>query len=272
MNRSYITVPDIKDSLGITASTDDKLLLKMAESAAKMVDNYTGRHFNVETATKYYQGANRVWTDDLLTVSTIKLDEDANASFEATLTSSDYVLYPLNTYPKTYMEVADTSDYGSFAYGVKKGVEIVGTWGYAESSSPVLAYAKTASAVGVSASLITTLIDNLEIGQTCLIDNEQYYVTEVSGSIANVIPAQNGTSATTHTASTTIYAYQYPSDIWQTCMNLVSEEYQNRTKKGITSEGIGDYRYSLDKGSINSILSDALGSNTTFQYYKSVKF
>lgn len=269
MNRSYITVQDIKDSLGLTASTDDKLLLKMAESAAKMVENYTGRKFNVETATKYYEGANRVWFDDLLTVSTIKLDEDANASFEATLTTSDYVLYPLNNYPKTYMEIADTSNYGSFAYGVKKGVEIVGTWGYAESSSPVLAWAKTASAVPVSASLLTVLIDNLEIGQTCLIDNEQYYVTEVSGSIANVIPAQNGTSATTHTASTMIYSYQYPADIWQACMNLVSEEYQNRTKKGITSEGIGDYRYSLDKGSINSIMTDALGS---FSYYRSVKF
>ena len=136
MDRSYVSVQDIKDTLGITASSDDVLLRKIGEASTKMVENFTGRKFNVEHGTKYFAGADRIWfSPDLLSVSTVKLDEDANASFEATLTTSDYVLFPLNEYPKSYMEVADTSDYGTFAYGVKKGVEITGEWGYGDGES-----------------------------------------------------------------------------------------------------------------------------------------
>lgn len=269
-NRAYVTVQDIKDSLGITSSADDTLLRKIAEAGTKLVESYTGRKFNVELATKYYAGANRLWVNDLLSVSTLKLDEDANASFEATLTISDYVLFPLNDYPKTYIEVTGYGDYGTFANGVKRGVEIVGEWGYGdgESSSAYNLTGKTVSATPVSASNITVAATaDLAVGQTWLIDNEQYYITAQAGSIFGVIPAINGTSATTHVASSDIYAFGYPSDIWSACLNLAVAEYQNRDKKGLVSERLGDYSYSLDKSAVNSILADSIPSG-----YRKMRF
>ena len=131
-NRSYITVNDIKDALGDSASTNENIYRKIAEAGTAMIENYTHRRFNVENATKYYDGANRLWIDDLLTVSTIKTDEDADGSYETTYTTSDYVLYPLNSYPKLYAEVTHRGDYGTFAPGLRKSVEIVGEWGYGD--------------------------------------------------------------------------------------------------------------------------------------------
>ncbi len=267
-NRSYITVQDIKDTLGLTASTDDILLRKIAEAGTAQIERYTQRRFNVEHATKYFTGANRLWINDLLSVSTIKLDEDANASFESTLTTSDYVLFPLNDYPKTYLEITEYGDYGTFAYGVKKGVEITGEWGYGDGES-ASAYSKEStitSSVNTTATTISMVSTNLSMGQTWLIDSEQIYVKFLTASTARVERAINGTSATSHAASSDINVYQYPSDIWGACLNLAVAEYQNRDKKGITSERLGDYAYSLDKSAINSILTDSIPS-----HYKRVR-
>jgi len=262
-NRAYATVDDLKNTLGITSSTDDVLMRKIAEAGTSLIENYTHRKFSVEYATKYFTGANRLWVGDLLSISTIKLDEDANASFEATLTTSDYVLFPLNEYPKTYLEVTEYGNYGTFANGVKKGVEIVGEWGYGdgESSSSYIAESKTTASLGATATTISVVSTNLAMGQTWLIDSEQVYVKFITGSTARVERGINGTSATAHVASSDIYTYQYPSDIWNACLNLAVTEYQNKDKKGLTSEGLGDYRYTVDNSAINSILADTIPSS-----------
>ncbi len=268
-NRSYITVDEIKDTLGITVSTDETLLRKIAENGTSLIERYTGRKFNVEHATKYFTGANRLWVNDLLSVSTIKLDEDANASFEATLTTSDYVLFPLNDYPKTYIEITEYGNYGTFANSVKKGVEIVGEWGYGdgESSSSYVLESTITSSLGATATTVNMVSSNLAMGQTWLIDNEQMYVKFITASTARVERAINGTSATSHVASSNIYSYQYPSDIWGACLNLAVAEYQNRDKKGIKSERLGDYSYSLDNSAVNTILADSIPNS-----YKKMRF
>jgi len=268
-NRSYITVDDVKNSLGITSSTDDTLLRKIAEAGTTLIERHIDRKFNVEHATKYFSGANRLWVNDLLSVSTIKLDEDANASFEATLTTSDYVLFPFNEYPKTYLETTEYGDYGGFATGVKKGVEIVGEWGYGdgESASSYTKESTTTASIGATATTINVVSTNLSMGQTWLIDSEQIYAKFITGSTARVERAVNGTTGAAHAASSDINVYQYPSDIWEACLNLAVEEYQNRDKKGIQSETIGDYRYQMDKGAVKTILEDSIPS-----FYRRMRF
>ncbi len=268
-NRSYITVDDIKSTLGLTASTDDVLFRKIAEAGTALIEKYTGRKFNIEHATKYFTGANRLWVNDLLSVSTIKLDEDASGSFETTLTTSDYVLFPLNDFPKTHIEVTEYGDYGTFANSVKKGVEIVGEWGYGdgESSSSFILESTTTSSLGATATTINMVSTNLSMGQTWLIDNEQVYSKFITGSTARVERGINGTSATSHVASSSIYTYQYPSDIWGACLNLAVAEYQNRDKKGIQSERLGDYSYTLDKNAVNTILTDSIPNS-----YRKMRF
>ncbi len=265
-NRSYSSLTELKGSLGITSSTDDKVMLSALEGATLEIEKYCQRKFNVEYATKYYAGANRLWVNDLLTVSTLKTDTDGNASFETVYTTSDYVLFPLNEYPKTYIEPSDNSDYGAFTSG-KKGVEIVGFWGYGdgESETPYTNQSTITASTASGATTINVVSTNLAIGQTWLIDNEQFYVKDLTTSVATVVPGLNGTSKDAHYASSVIYVYDYPADIKQACLNLATALYQNRTKQGLQSERIGDYSYtmsgtSLNKGMIESILSDSIFS------------
>jgi hypothetical protein len=270
-NRSYATLADLKGTLGITATTDDAILIDSLEGATLEIDKYAGRKFSVEYRTKYFQGANRLWVNDLLTVSTIKLDEDGNASFEVTLTSSDYNLLPLNDYPKNCIEVADTSDYGTFAYGIKKGVEIVGEWGYGdgESSSPLIADTTLSASCSTGATASVTSATNMSPGLTIKLDSEQAYIDSVSGTTLTLQRGINGTTNAVHVNATQIYIYQYPSDIKKACIALASALYGTRDKQGIQSGTIGDYSWNLKspyseggrmKSLVQSILDDMIFS------------
>ena len=126
----YASISDVKGVLGISATTDDTVIRKIVESASRSIDQYANRTFVTQSATKYFDGANRLWLPDLLSITTLKTDEDGDATFENTFATTDYITYghgiedSLNTYPITRLEISEDSDYGSFASGVKKGVEI----------------------------------------------------------------------------------------------------------------------------------------------------
>lgn len=252
-NRTYCSLVDFKSNLGITSSADDVAILKTLEGATIAIERYCQRKFSVEYGTKYFTGANRIWfKPDLLSASTVKLDEDGNASFESTVTTSDYVLFPLNEFPKTYMEISDNSNYGTFAYGYKKGVEIVGDWGFGdgESATPYTEQSKTVASMSSTASTQSVVSTNLAVGQTWLIDSEQIYVKDLTASLATIVRSVNGTTATTHVASSTIYVYDYPSDIKNACYQRSARLWLTRDKF-LASENIGDYSYVLGRGDPN---------------------
>jgi len=131
MMAQYCTLNEIKGDLNITDDTYDNTLAGMIEAASQAIDNYCDRQFATVTEARYFDGAGpTIFIDDLVSVTTFKLDEDGDGTFEATLAATDYVLYPLNKTPKTYAKISNDSDYGSFASGIKNGVEITGVWGY----------------------------------------------------------------------------------------------------------------------------------------------
>jgi len=244
---SYCSIADLKSALGVTSTTDDTILRKIAEAASRVIDRYTNRYFYVESATKYFDGATRLWIPDLLAVTTLKTDEDADATYENTLTvTTDYLLYPLNTYPKTYIELGIDPDYGSFGGGAKRSVEIAGTWGYGDGISATPYIADTTISEDLTAgeaAVDVTATTNLSAGQTILIGTEQYFIYSISSSTLTTEPGVNGTTEATHTSGTTIYIYQYPYDVWQACIALSVSLYKNRDKHGLTSERLGDYEY-----------------------------
>lgn len=267
MYGTYCTITDIKASLGITSTTDDTIMRKIAESASRNIDNFCQRFFYIESATKYFEGSNSpLWlSPDLLSIDTdgLSTDEDGDATFESTFETTDYHLKPFNTFPKTHIILSDDSDYGSFANGVRRGVEIAGVWGYGDgiSATPyivdtTLTEALDASETGVDVTAIT----NLNGGNTILIDSEQMYVYSYSTLTLTVERGVNGTTAATHDNSTSLYIYQYPADIRQACIDLSVAIYQNRSKRGLSSERIGDYSYTLSKDYVDSLLSDSIFS------------
>ena len=261
----YASIADLKTSLAVTSTTDDVVMRKIIDSSSRMVDRFTGRSFYVQSATKYFDGAGaRLWIDDLLTVTTLKTDEDGDATYENTFATTDYILYDLNKYPKTYIEISNNSNYGGFASGVKKGVQIVGVFGYGDgiSATPYVLDTTLTAAISSTTALTCTVtaITNLSAGQTILIDSEQMFINSITTLTLTVERGVNGTTAALHDNAKALYIYQYPFDVWQACLDLSSAIYQNRNKKGIQSESLGDYSYTIAQGQANSILSETISS------------
>jgi hypothetical protein len=258
----YISIGDLKTALAITSTTDDVVMRKIADAASRQIDRYCNRKFYVESTTKYYDGAGaRLWIDDLLSITTLKTDEDGDATYENTFDTGDYILYPLNSYPKTSIETSNDGDYGGFGGGVKKGVEIVGKFGYGDgiSATPYISDTTTNEALDTTETGVdVTAVTNLSAGQTILVESEQMFIESITTTTLTVIRGVNGTTAATHDTAKLIYVYQYPYDVWQACLDLSSAIYQNRNKKGIQSESLGDYSYTIAPNQANSILSDTL--------------
>ena len=271
---TYATIADIKGVLGITSTTDDTIIRKIAEAASRSIDQYTNRRFYVTSETKYFDGAVRLWIPDLLSInaSGLTTDEDGDGTFENTFATTDYITYgtgledSLNTFPYIRLEISEDSDYSSFASGVKKGVKIIGSWGYGDgisalpyiTSNTVTYYALLATGTAVDVANIATSL--LSPGQNILIDSEQMYIYSITPDTATVERGVNGTTAATHVISSIIYIYQYPADIRQACIDLSVALYQNRTKRGLQSERLGDYAYTLSKEYITNLLDDSIRS------------
>lgn len=272
---TYATIADLKGVLGISSTTDDTVMRKILESASRSIDQYTNRHFFVQSATKYFNGALTLWLPDLLSITTLKTDEDGDATFENTFATTDYIEYghgledTLNTYPRTHLEISEDSDYGSFASGVKKGVEITGVWGYGDGISATPYVVDTTLTAAISSTTATTCtvtaVTNLSAGNTILINTEQMYIYSIATLTLTVERGVNGTTAATHNNGTSLYIYQYPADIRQACIDLGVALYQTRDKKGMQSEEIGDYNYVVARdmstySMTNKILEDSIRS------------
>jgi len=276
---SYASIADVKGVLGISATTDDTMIRKQVEAASSAIDNYCNRIFVTQTATKYFNGANTLWIPDLLSITTLKTDEDGDGTYENTYQVAtepiDYYLYgvgledTLNTYPKIRIETSVNGDYNGFATGCEHGVQIAGVWGYGDGISATPYVVDTTTTEGLDAGEVAidvTSATNLSAGQLVLLvdsdtgkTNEQIYIYSISSLTLTVERGVNGTTDQGHATSKTLYIYQYPSDIRQACIDLSVALYQNRSKQGLQTERIGDYSYtiagtSLGKSMVESIL------------------
>jgi len=271
---SYCNIADIKGVLGITSTTDDTVMRKIAEAASRSIDQYCNRYFYTQSATKIFDGAVTLWLPDLLSInaSGLKTDEDGDYDYDNTYATTDYILYgvgledTLNTFPKIRVEIDPNGNYSSFASGYKKGVQIAGIWGYGDgiSATPYIVDTTITGDLAKGATSIpVTAVTNLSAGQLILIGTEQFYIYSIATLTLTVEPTVNGTTEATHSSGATLYIYQYPADIRQACIDLSVAMYQNRAKQGLQSERIGDYTYTLmetGKSIINTILDNSISS------------
>ncbi|MBU1067602.1 hypothetical protein KKE60_07425, partial [Patescibacteria group bacterium] len=179
----------------------------------------------------------------------------------------------LNTYPRIRLETHPNGDYNSFASGVKKGVQIIGLWGYGDgiSATPYVADTTITEDLTAGESAIdVTAVTNLSPGQLILIGSEQYYIYSISTLTLTVEPSVNGTTEATHSSGATIYIYQYPSDIRQACIDLSVALYQNRAKQGLQTERIGDYSYTVAGTSLGKSMTESVLES--IRSYKRLRF
>jgi len=228
---SYGDVSRLKSAsyLNYEGTAEDTRFRLLLEAASRLIDAYTNRFFYVKETTRYFDGggAPLFLKDDLLSVTTLKTDDDGDATYENTFATTDYILYPLNDYPKTIIKLTHDSDYGSFAGGIRKGIEIEGDFGYGdgESATP---YSLSGSSTNETSDMTTTqttmIIDDgtdFGIGQTIRLEDEQCYITGISTNTLTIKRGVNGTTAATHSTQTfdiTVYIYDYPEPIEQACL------------------------------------------------------
>lgn len=142
ITNGYTTLVNVKTALGVPLDIrdDDFYLEATIESVSRMIDNHTARRFFATTETRYFApvSTDEIFVDDLLTVTTLKTDDNADGTFEITWGSTEYHLMPFNAVvnknPYTRIE---TTGYGtkSFPTGTKKAVQIAGSFGYCTTST-----------------------------------------------------------------------------------------------------------------------------------------
>jgi hypothetical protein len=135
---SYATLAQFKAAVGITDSTDDAALQNVLDATDTLIDLYCDRKtgFGTATETRYYTAEDYeyVLTDDLVSVTTLQTDDDANGTYETTWTAgTDYVLAPRNAaldgFPYTEIDTSVTWP-RNFPKDVYLGVKVTGVFGF----------------------------------------------------------------------------------------------------------------------------------------------
>lgn len=141
----YISLAELKAHIQaaggtFTASDDGNLNLAIA-AASETIDLEFDTTFVADSATRYYTAEHADWLpiDDLISVTTIKTDEDGDGTYEVTMTTADYRLMPVNaqagTHKRPYREIGIKQDATyTLPAGIDYGVEIIGNFGYSASA------------------------------------------------------------------------------------------------------------------------------------------
>ncbi len=239
MLNAYADVTTFKSGeyANIVANTAQTPFRELLESASRHMDKQTHRRFYCWEGIKYYDGkGGNLLIDDILSISLLRLDEDADDVYEATMAATDYLLYPANKLPYDRLELSNASLYGGFASGVPRGVEITGVHGYGdgESITPYYTHVQTVQdnpLLAASTTLTVTSTTNMGAGMTLRIQAEQLYVEQVTAATTLlVIRAVNGTSVPVidHPLNTPISVYEAPQPVIQATLVMAMRAWKRK--------------------------------------------
>lgn len=240
MHGTYCDLVTLKSELGLPTAdiADDATLLRKLENASRWIDAYCKRPFYVTSQTRYFTAPSSagLFVPDLLSISTLKTDDDGDRTYETTWTVTDYDLEPFNKFPKWTIGVAPNGDY-SFPTGIK-AIEIAGLWGYGNADpdgngGSATPYEDSGTTTAEVLDTTETGVDvangpALSAGQTILVESEQLYVRSISGNTVTVTRGCNGTTAATHVTSSAIYIWRYPGTIQEACLIQASRLFRRK--------------------------------------------
>ena len=224
MPYSYVTVTTLKGTggLNISGTAFDTRLRQITEHVSQQIDRTVNRIFHPRTLTLELDGdgSTLLMVPDLVSVTSLKEDTNEDGTFETTWASVDYLLKPNTARPTadygspyTYLQVNPRSDgtQDEFLKGPKM-YELIGTFGYSRVLGTSLPKTSgTWGGAGTTSLLASTV--GIEPGMTILVDSEQIYVESTATTTLTVQRAMNGSTAATHTGTTTIQYYLYPGQV-----------------------------------------------------------
>ena len=139
ITNGYTTLAAVRYMLGITNAADttnDTYIEGIVHAVSRSIDEYCHRRFFTTTAdeTRYFQGLDHEMclTDDIITITTLKTDEDGDRTYEKTWATTDYDTKPdnaaLDSKPIMWLVCAPN---GTLYFPTEsKSVQIVGKFGW----------------------------------------------------------------------------------------------------------------------------------------------
>ena len=251
MTNWYVSRDEVKRHLKILDTREDATLDDIIAGVSRQIDRHCGRSFFARSGTRTFtaQSTTRVLlpNDDLLAVTTLKTDEDADLSYATTWLTADYVLLPSNALqespPQPYWDIRVAPSGAELFPTTLLGVQIVGSWGYYQ----VLRRAASLLSAAISSTTATTCtVDNagdFETGQTLKIDSEQVFISNIDNDTLTIERGVNGTTAATHLDNAAIDIYTYPV-VSDACRLQCQQEYWAKDARGgvIGSSEMGPIR------------------------------
>lgn len=242
-------------AMGVSTTVLDSVLLGYLEDASRRIEgkDICNRHFySLAGQTRYYDAepCRELWLrgDDLISITTLKVDLDGDGVFETTLTAdTDYWLWPVNRLAyKPYRRIdlnPNSSTLTIWAIGPRR-VQIVGTFGYSNETKLVRTslgdVVQLNGAINDSVTTVTLDADHgVDPGEVLQVDSEQLYVAAVSENTLTVERGVNGTTAASHSDNTDVARRVYPRRVSEVCLELALQAQWGSQRGGAFSEDVG---------------------------------
>ncbi len=142
---SYATLAELKGRLGVDTSdtADDATLTTLLERVSRAIDDHCRRRFyrdSMASARRFTTPrVDRVLIDDLVELTALETDPNADRSWADTWASADYELEPMNAAADgwPYEEIHVSPD-GEYEFPTHRGgVRVTGLWGWPSVPGPV---------------------------------------------------------------------------------------------------------------------------------------
>ena len=218
-----------------TLDTDDAAgIERVIEAASRRVDEATRRHFYAltDTIVLHGNGCSEIAIPDLLSATSIKLDEDGDRTFELMLAAvTDYYLlrhgYEDEDAPPATMLRLDGVNGQRLSFLARpRLIQIIGRWGFTEATESVgtAAEALDAGETGLDVADGTLY----SVGQTINIDDEDMYVSAIATNTLTVTRGVNGTTDVAHLTAAPIVRYVYLSQVREAALILAGRMWKRR--------------------------------------------
>lgn len=232
-----------------TSAVDDDNYMSLMEASSRAVDRVAGRRFYATIETRYLDPSHpkRLWlTDDLVSVTTLAVDQDNDGVYETTLTTSDYFLWPSHAAargePYRAIDLNPNSTNLTAWPLVARAVRLAGMWGYSyELEAAGALDGALSDTTGVTVTLAAG--HTVQRGDTIVVGSEQMWVSGTPSSPQlTVTRGVNGSTAATHADATAVYRRRYPREI-ETAVGMQAQRLFQAMRTGggagLAGEGLG---------------------------------
>lgn len=197
----------------------DAELFQLLLAVSEAVDGYCNRHFYALTETRYFDGSGgaALSLPDLVTVGSLKSDDDDDGVHETVWAADEYQLLPLNAAPTAHwgaphhaVRVRSGGAKARFEPGQAR-YAIAARWGYREVLEGAgLLYG---SLTTTSTTLSMSAGAGFAAGQTLAVGSERMLVTGVSRGTLTVARGLNGTASGDHARRAPVSIVRWPAPV-----------------------------------------------------------